>query len=208
MGWASLLPDPPEFQELNTGELFNYFDEGLAKKSDVMDLRAGLGLRDQNQTNLRKWAKLACVCTLMIIGPFFLNHYAKMRAWRAESMQSRAEIARLYEQATGDIPSGDIAALVKARLTASTSGVSFVELSSVLFDAVKEVEDVEVESVTYDAKKSVLNVSLLYPNFETGAVMEKEIAARGGQLNAPGIREKNGRLVSQGELSLSEGKAR
>jgi type II secretory pathway component PulL len=201
--WADLIPNAPAFETLTPDALLAQF-EARAADNSALDLRAGLGLKTAQNMRWQRGAKLAALAAGIIILPIMLDHFAEARAWQKQAQADSRAAAALYEQAAGE-PTDDAARALSQRLKAGQSAAGFLDLSAALFTASETVEGVEIDSLRYDARQNALQLTLRYPNFESGAALEQAVRQSGGDLVVGGIRERGESLIGEASLTLTRG---
>ena len=204
--WSGLMPDASSYTETQPEQLFELFRNRLSgQDAPCFDLNAGLGLNANQAFAWKRWAKIAAVLGAVLILPLMLDRFAEARAWQQQAKADREASRQLYQQVTGQRPN-DVALALSRQLKAGQGSTGFLDMSAILFQASEQVEDVEVDSIRYDQRQNQLQLTVRYPNFEAGAVLEQAVSAAGGQLTVGGIRERGDGLIGEASLSLPRGR--
>ena len=203
--WTELLPDAPDFTPITPDDLFSRFQENLSSEDNrPLDLREGLGFRAGHDFMWQRWAKIAALAAGFVILPFMLDRYAEARAWDQQAREDRVVTTELYQNVTGETPR-DAALALSRQLKNGTTQIGFLDMSSVLFASLTDVEGAEIDTMRYDPRQGVLQLSIRYPSFEAGAALEQAALQRGGRLVVGGIRERGDTLVGEASFSLTSG---
>ena len=133
---------------------------------------------------------------------------AQTHAMNQQTDATRGQIAALYTEYTGDPAPANPALTVTRAVQSGGANASgdFIGLSSILFNALPNIDGITVETLQYDAAKHELSVRFIYPQFESATALEKAVNDAGGVFRAGGVREQGGRLI--GDAAISAGGAK
>ena len=203
--WRSLMSEPLDFTPLEPQALFTHFHAGL-KGDDMspLNLRHSLGVKTANDFDWQPWAKYAGLIAAVIVLPFMFDKYSEARALSAQAKIDRTAARDLYKQVTGKA-SQDPARSISRQLKAGTSSAGFLDMSGALFAAMGDVDGVEIDTMRYDPRQNLLQLSIRYPNFEAGELLEQAVLENGGRLAVGGIRERGDALIGEASFVLAQG---
>ena len=172
----------------NLGEGLNLLGGEFAK-SRMPDFAASSGL-------LKVAASLlACLA----ISGFALSN-ATARAERLQVEDLRARASSTYIAATGQAssnPARDV-----TQFASAPAQVGALDMMSVLFTALKEVDGVSIDQLSYNIEAGELELRLAYPGFSATQDLEAAVARAGGTLRAGGVRETGGRFIGDATLRV------
>lgn len=170
--------------------------------SEAIDLRSGSYAKRPlpSLADLGAWRWAALIPMALIAGAG-MSGLAEARAEAAQIEDLRTRAAQAYADATGQSVEDPAEAL--RSLAAAPDGPGALELTAVLYRALESLPDVRVESLRYDETRGRLDVRFAYPSFAATAEVEAAVAHAGGQLDAGGVRETQGRFIGDAVLTVS-----
>jgi len=146
------------------------------------------------------WMKVAAGLIACLAMSGFVLNSAQARAERLQIEDLRARASSAYIEATGEAsanPARDV-----ARFASAPTQVGALDMMSILFTALKEVEGVSVDRLSYDIEADELDLRLAYPGFSATQDLEAAVARAGGELLAGGVRETGGRFIGDATLKV------
>ncbi len=184
---------PDVLARVNVGGAINYLSGAFTPKR-------GGGLVSFSM--LRRLGVLAVIAA----AAFLALIAAQTRALNLEAANIRDNTRSVYTSYTGDpAPANPALTVTRANKTPSGGDGNFLALSSLLFRSIEKTEGIMVDTLQFDKSENQINLRLIYPSFESATQLEQAVKTSGGNLQAGGVRELNGRLVGDAVLKLGGG---
>lgn len=151
------------------------------------------------------WRAAAAALAFAGIAALLLDA-SKLRADAVQTQMLKADMAKLYTDATGQPLRGNPARDLRKRLDGGEQvSLGYSQLANMALTSAQSIDGVSVETMRYDGQNARLILTLHYPAFETASAFQAAVKSRGGNLSVGGVREQNGVLV--GEAVLTGGRS-
>ena len=146
--------------------------------------------------------RFATMAALSLVAMFVWSGISD-RAKTAQAEALKTQTAEDYKSVTGQTaPRAPGRDAVKLTQTSGDNNYGFLDLSAVLFQGMKALDDIQVDQLRYNETERTLSLRFIYPNFGATSRLESAIQQAGGTLLTGGVRERDGAFVGEATLSL------